>query len=316
MYKTPTPTPYESPELFSLMTHLSDEICQAAADLNMVIPLTPMLGTLPTGRANAVAICLEPNDYIILFEHGLFGFANLLSKTVALAMPFKGTEDGRLAFDLGRSEISKEAVMRFGDVLLAYLFLGTPHRAQPYLPDASVSMLGGILRNSMELFVMGHEYGHIISGHFGNALPSSAVLAGIDVSEIVRNWRQEHEADAVGVSLMMAAMQKSGMDLAMSFWGADFFFSFIEIIERTISIMRTGREDEIRLDTHPPAKQRREALRSSLGRSAVPSLADAAEPAINLGSRLHDITEQLWQRTAPVVHKLRREGARLAPGWA
>lgn len=88
------PTRYESRSYYTVMMTLADKINEAAKKLRMAIPITPLLGTLPTGRVNGMAISLDSQDYIVVFEHGLFAFANLLSKIIALAMRFKGTEEG------------------------------------------------------------------------------------------------------------------------------------------------------------------------------------------------------------------------------
>lgn len=309
------PTKYEDPGWYSVLTNLAERTDKAASKLGMTVPVAPLLGTLPSGRVNAAAICLGPKDYIIVFEVGLFGFANLLSKVIALAMPFRGDVDGKLEFGTEITTLPEEAVARFQDVLFAYLFLGHPHFAQPYLPPPHLQGVASLLRKSMELFVLGHEYGHIISGHFGNALPSSNLLGGVNTEEVTRSWIQEFEADAVGTSLVVSAMAQDGMDLALSFWGADFFFSCIEIIERTVSIIRTGKADEIHLDSHPPAHMRREQLRQSLVKSIDAEYKGRAEGAVELGKQLERIVEQLWDSTAPVVMQFRRRKTPLAPQW-
>jgi hypothetical protein len=312
--KMEAPTRFEDPVRYSIILNLKTEIEEVAKDLSIPIPTELVVGTLPSGRVNAMAIKVpSSDDFVVLFESELFTFANLLSKVVAKAMPFTGVEKGMLRFstDLDRP-LDSDVLRRFQEVLFAYLLHGRPSAAPPYIIDGPYIGLAGYLRHSMELFVLGHEYGHIIGKHFSTDQKTSFFLGGAEVNEIVYNWQQELEADALGTQLMLKAMLKRGMDLSLSFWGADFFFSCIEIVERGISIIRTGEENDRPLTSHPPPEVRRDALRKVLKNSLSEDLVDGP---IKLGMTLEEIIESLWEKTRPTLRQYYENNQKLAPIW-
>jgi Zn-dependent protease with chaperone function len=73
----------------------------------------------------------------------------------------------------------------------------------------------------MEYFILGHEYGHLISGHLKEADGAEA-LPGVQADALVYSRKQELEADVFGVIVGTACMRHlRKVDIAMSFWGAD-----------------------------------------------------------------------------------------------
>ena len=99
----------------------------------------------------------------------------------------------------------------------------------------------------MELFAVAHEYGHVIKKHVSPTMnlrlgaDSEAAESGAkpDVAVLARSWRQELEADAVGISLLTEALRKSATksesdDLRWldSLKGALFFFKSLDLVDR------------------------------------------------------------------------------------
>jgi hypothetical protein len=314
------PTRYEHPAQYWLMIRLAQEIEEAASLYPIPLPILPAIGTLPTGRVNAMAIAIPKNDeYLVVFESELFTFALLLSKVVAQAVPFQGIDSGRLKFTTDISSVERclaenpVIVGRFRELMFAYLLTGHPSSAPPYILEEPYLTLSAILRDSMELFVMGHEYGHIIRGHLLGQKESASLLGEENVDEITRSWEQELEADAVGLQLLIPAMQeKRRMDLSLSYWGADLFFSCSDILERGISILLKGQPGYRRVGSHPFAELRRKSLRNILGRS-IPE--NASQGPIKLGMIVEKIMELLWNRIEVTIYELHKRGASLAPIW-
>jgi hypothetical protein len=286
--------------------------------LGQPVPVRPVLGTLRSGRVNAMAVAV-PNseEFIILFEDGLFGFANLLTKAVFKAIPVDEDSEEKMSFStdvkewLAQLDRDPNPVIRLFDALTAYLLQGHPHQAKPYLMDTPRMHLASTLRTSMEVFVLGHEYGHIVSGHLSRKnLKKSRV--GVDQAEVIAlNQMQEIEADQKGLELMMNVNLMKNFDLSLSFWGADFFFACIDIIEQSASLIRYGEKRETFVDTHPPTNFRREAVREML-RLSAPN--DFAAP-IKLADNLQFMLNRMFAEIEPLLVKLHKEGHRLAPGW-
>jgi hypothetical protein len=311
------PTAYEEPGWYAVMENLSEDIGKSADEASLVIPTNPLLGTLPTGQINAMTLRVPgSDDYLIVFEWQLFLFALLLSKAVARALPLRQTEDEGFSFSAQKDDIAqridsdKSVVYRFADVLLAYAATGEPSRARPYLPEVHYGRLADVLRRSMELFVMGHEYAHIILGHLSSAQSTETTLSEAEMLEY--SWVQEYQADMMGSSLMIRAMLRGGMDASMSYWGCDFFFSAIDVMDKAVSVLKGEEETAVKLGSHPPTKERREMLRRVL-----PEIIGEkhANDALGLSRILEDVTDLLWQRTRPVIAEARSRGVRPAPWW-
>ncbi|MFF3762557.1 hypothetical protein ACFYYR_00445 [Streptomyces sp. NPDC001922] len=280
----------------------------------------PTLGTLVTGEINAVTLLVPGSDaHLVVFEDQLLNFANLFSKAVALAMPFEGGDDGMLRFSVDMDEVhrhlreSPEALERFREVVFAYLLHGEPGSAPQYFASPQVSGLASILRNGLELFVLGHEYGHVLDGHLADGTASRRLLgtSGPDVAEATWSWEKEHIADLIGWNLSMSAMNEQRYDLALSHAGVELFFSAYEVLNRALSLLMRGTDTVGTSTTHPPASDRRELLRINLQQS-VP---EHAESAIGLANGIQEIVDTMWKSTAPLVLEMHRGGRRPDVRW-
>lgn len=319
---TDLPSPYEDPHQYHIITTLADSIEKAAARVGREVPFRPLFGTLASGRVNAMAVLVPgQQEYLIFFESGLFGFANLLCKAVSQLFSFEGTEGENLRFSTDaakiRETIAKDPMLglRYFEAITAYVMQGDPHRAPPYAPVGSAALIGSIMRSSMELFVLGHEYGHVLSGHFDRGRRRAAALPlGTQQEEVVQNWREEIEADSVGLELMLSAMQLRGIDPTLSYCGADFFFCCIDAVERAVLTLETGetREEGIAADTHPPTSLRREALRR-ITQNSVPS--ELAKGMLGLADSVDEIMDALWEASQPVWLEMHQKGYRPDPIW-
>lgn len=329
------PSPYENPTTYGTLMRLEQEIRAAALEFKHAIDIKTVLGTMPSGQVNAMAIWLPgSSEYLVLFEAGLFTFAMLMSKAIVQAFPLTKRENGWTSFSTIPAEVEAHLAtnavpaQRFQEAVLAYLLEANPGRAPRYLlPEVYIQPYWHLL-HSMELFVMGHEYGHIIGKHFGDGAsaharsdhtqrPDSDALR--DHAVIRRNYEKEFEADLKGGSLAIRAMQSHKADVALSFWGADLFFSCLDVVERGLGILRDGREptmprslDEVTSRTHPPTILRREGLRMALAKNfpAEP------EPApIHLSRLVQQVVDRLWASTRERLLELRARGVAPHPMW-
>ncbi|MFF7777235.1 hypothetical protein ACFZCG_22755 [Streptomyces tanashiensis] len=274
----------------------------------------PVLGMLATGEINAVTL-LAPDSqaHLVVFENELFNFANLFSKAVALAMPYEGSAAEGVTFSTDIDRVrrhlrdSPEAVHRFRDVVLAYLLHGRPSRARPYIPSQIVRGMGSILRDGMELFVLGHEYGHVMEEHVADRRTPRRMLGtgDADVTEVAWMWEQEGVADLIGWDLCLMAMG-DGLGPSLPHAGVELFFSAGEVLERAVLLLMTGGDDpRPGPSTHPPTGLRRHIVREH----AKQRLGEDAAPPLQLGAAIHEIVEVLWEQTAPVIAELHRQGA-------
>jgi hypothetical protein len=288
---------------------------------------------MPTGRINAMAILLDKTDYIIVADAGLQVFGLLLSKLVATA--FSETHSGasqRFSLNLENVRNREVVQQRFTELVVAYVIKGHPAAAPAYLLDRPQQTLATLLRESMFLFVLGHEYSHIICGHLASSAESLTNVGGESFKEITRNWDMELEADAWGMALQAAAMIRRRTPTAIACLAPELFFSTIEILDLALNVMQSTTQSRrgANADSHPPVEKRREAIRyyyavtaelereaSKLGR--IPHVPKEqtlkADEIVNMMSTMQQFIRSLWDSTQCSLSTLRAQGARPAACW-
>lgn len=114
----------------------------------------------------------------------------------------------------------------------------------------------------MSVFLLAHEVGHVMKGHFDDALARNEEAGGDDADPdaLRREHREEFEADKYAVELMLEGERRGGLmregTNREDFWGSAYstlgwLFSIleaIEILERRLELSSS--------DTHPPAAAR------------------------------------------------------------
>ncbi|WP_436982890.1 hypothetical protein [Streptomyces sp. enrichment culture] len=322
LLRATTVSKYEDARTIQGLHRLADTMERAARIAGFPVPERPLLGTLPTGRVNVVTLVVPgTGEHLVLFESEFSGFAYLASKAVAELLPYRRTPDGGAAIELEPAKVRErlvrhpESARRFGELVTAYLETGVPYNAPQYLQEPVRNTWAGVLCEAVQLFALGHEYGHILRGHLGQQRPA-AWLGGPELAEpeeVAWSNQEEVEADGEGLSLSIAAMQSMGYDLPVGFLGADFFFTMTHVLERAINVLRHGRENVSTgaNATHPPSVLRRMVLRHVLSRHNTPEV----ESAIMLAGNLENAVELLWRDLRPHLLEAHRAGMRPLRQW-
>ena len=306
------PTPYEEPNLYAVLLEMADAVEQAAMSANLPVPGHLLFGSLPTGSINAKAVSVAPKEYIVLFHYGLFMFAFQMARLAANAFPPLVPDGASARFETRSDPLAvlkrrPEIQDQFNRILYAYVVLGNPWRTPVISVDAPLLPTAMVLLRSMELFCMGHEYTHVIWRH----PERGAEFAQTEQQWIRWSWKAEYAADEVGLSLTHSAMS---MDLHYSFWGADYFFSCSDIVERCLDVLRVGAvKPAMPQSEHPPTSQRRKKIREVL-RDVRPG--PDAETAIELGARLQAFIDALWEQSVPRWVALHKSNVRPSPIWS
>lgn len=315
------PTRFEDPFSYSLLVSLADQVEATAQKLGLSLPTRPIFGTLPLGQFNAVAMRLgDPPEYVIAFHRGAIGFVTLLSKAIGASFPPAGsrtadktsfiTEARAVEAHLDRNS---RAVHRFRQFLDAYVLKGHPHAAPPYLLEEPFASISALLAKSANLFILGHEYAHLIHGHLDANAVARRVLNGVDVDVVRRRWEQELEADLLGMKLAVSAMTLTHrVPFDVSYFGVDFVFSAMEVVDRAITALGGRAPSSAAQETHPAPHVRREVLRSSLAELTDPK---AASAAVGLSSDVASALDSLWRRSAPHYERLRQKGIMPSSIW-
>jgi hypothetical protein len=300
--RTAVPSPYEDPFVRSLLTDLVravQRVCRTSA-----LRLPPgdfAFGVLPTSEVNAVVIRVPSGrGAVVAVDLGTFLFIHLMAKAISSFIPYKGMKIGRPTFSLDRTEVdsrfqaNESGRRRFLELVVAYLLFGSPFSAPQYFQRGYQDNIASLLRHTAEMFIVAHEYAHLILGHIKiqkNARTRllKKNLRVIDVS--VHRWKQELLADNLALQIVVAHNQRGGLPLPLAYWGVDFFFSAIDIIDRASGIGESR--------THPSARIRRHLIRywtrknHSRGRDAV-----------ELGKLTEHIFSLLWRKYGRKIKRL------------
>lgn len=315
------PTKLEDINYHILMKGLAKTLEEAAEKTDWAVPPIPVYGTLPLGQLNAMAIRVpQSNQYLIAFQDGVFGFANLLTKAIAASFPVRPEAESRtIGFSFAIDDVVErwagddEPLRRLNDFLGGYLVGGHPHAAQQYFLDYPFVLLASLFRDAFELFIFGHEFGHILAGHLNGVAVSDLNLGSVEVERLSSNWQMEFEADYIGMALTMLAMRDARFDAAMSYCGIDLFFSAIELVSRALSVLVHGEvRPQAESSSHPPPALRREALRGHLNAMVGE---EPAAGAIQLATTSEEILDLMWQRVEPSFRQAHEKGVQPAPMW-
>jgi hypothetical protein len=315
-----TPSPYEDPINYSIMKGLSFEIQSAIDLLGLKLTSRPVIGTLPLHDINARTVLIPGStEHLVLFDHGLFVFALLLAKAIAQAFPIRDGQNGQgdqIILDLSREAIvgniteNPAVSRRFIQALSGYI-MGRPSNAPQYFTTPFYTHISQFMINSLELFILGHEYGHVIAGHLSAETPTAALLpdAANSAEAVEYSWKQEYEADFYGEVLSIVAMNEKFKDagdaMKFKYAGSELFFGAVDAVDRAISTIAYGHDRSRRASfTHPPSSQRRLNIRQSL-----PGImqSEHAASAVQMGEIIEDAMEVLWQAAMPTFLNLYEE---------
>jgi hypothetical protein len=287
----PRPTRFERPHQYSILRDLKGAIERAVDRLSFELPVTPVIGTLPTRSLEPLMVPVPGStDVVVVVDGSLLTYANLLSKAVAQALPFDGHETDdtaplRLVDDwVARLDTSGQAGTHFLDLMTAALE-GRPAMAKPYLPDARYEQISADLCESMELFMLAREYAHLIDGDHRADRVRRRDVNGQAFETLAWTGEQELKADSLALLLLLAAANEQGASLSWAFWAVDVLLASFGILERAAWLSR-GTAGQV-LPTPLPnvhderRKVLRELLKHSEGGEQAVRFADALQPVLD-----------------------------------
>jgi hypothetical protein len=253
-------------------------------------------------------------------------FVHQISNVVAWAIPRHGPADNnRMSFKISVPDIAEriEAVPEitnwFTDIVVTYAITGRIGlRFNRLLPPGYLK-LSLLLGTSLEYFVLGHEYAHIISGDLDATTTRKGVMPATKADVLVYSWQQELMADLLGMIVSLRACRDhEEIDTEIAFLGIILFFDVLDVMDRAVALLQTGDENARQLGSHPPSDLRRQRLREAQAKFAESLPADDAEPArrsLELAEIQTEIIRLLWERTRPILLDLYQRGVPAAPTW-
>jgi hypothetical protein len=248
------PTCYENPLTYYLLMNYKKQLDVAKSDLAYENTDEINLATLPTVDINAHTYpAFGGKGNVLAFNVQLFMFDYQITKTLMSTIQLRQSGEN-ISVDVGVNS-AIESLKRdhninidFSVALLEFLGLTTPS-TRPL--DQAYDPILITFTQGMELFAVAHEYGHVLKRHVSPtvALPLGLMangqpLVGRDVLTYARSWKQELEADQVGISLVMQALRTSSKqdDASALRWlysakGSLFFFRCLDIVDQAKYIL-------------------------------------------------------------------------------
>lgn len=306
---------YEDPYQYIRLRLVEDEIRQAAKDLGHAVPAYPRIGTIMSATFNAEVWAL-PGTYqrIVLFNYGILYFYEALIRCCVRLLKWKKVfQGGSGTYEIDQQHalevIESEGVVVefFQDVLTEVLEGELDFSKWPSFPKPEAHMTGldSGLRNAIWLFLMGHEYGHLIHGDLDSRDQSE---------EISVKWMKEYMADARGFELMNQVVgEKYPIDFTHRVIAAALCFAGIDLIYRSVSYILDSPYPSAD-SSHPPPIERWQHLSKVIYQNSEDK--ELSLSAFGFGSAMADIVEVLFAYSDSVHEKLRRTPDKIASGWA
>jgi hypothetical protein len=210
---------------------------QAARDLSFEFesPLVVVAGS----RRMSGATFLVPGTQtpVLMYEGEIVMLVARLSRVVAQCIPAEQQDDGNTLYDFaaaGRDHARITAASRaYGDLVVSYLEHATVENAPIPSVEPIHEWTVGALRSAMHLFILGHEFAHVICNHIGATGWRPLELLAAEVDDelgLDRAGWQELEADLLGLRLAAAACPAAGVAPALALAGAELYLTIQELI--------------------------------------------------------------------------------------
>jgi len=306
----PRPTAFERPHQYAILRELKERVEQAAERLALDLPMSPVLGTLPTRLLEPLMLPVPTSDEVVLvLDGGLLTCAHTLAGALALAVPFELVEHEAFVpapppagweRDI---DPAGEASRQFIDLVLGVAASG-PAGAPAGRIGTATEPMAVVLCDAMETFLVGREYGRLVHGDHLVAPVERRWVHGQPCDAFRWTPSQELDADIVGLALVVSAAIDRGESARLAWWGVDTLLATFDLLERVVRCF--SRAQFVPLAAVGPTffDTRRRALAQAMlhwdpARHAI-AFSDALSPVVaTLTDRLEIVLQDLL--AGPVV---------------
>ncbi len=255
------PTRYENPLWYLHVQTLTQRIESTLQATGNAPRHRVIFGTSPTRTVGAQVLAVPgSSDHVAIFHEDLFHATYLLMKVLVQTLDWRETRTSYERDRIKERVKDPDVQRRFREAMAWYAKpAGSPSF---YVLEPNQTRLANVLTRGMELFVIAHEYAHVLLGH---------TRRGDSVADQLWSWRQEIAADSLACEIVLATAQHSGSDFENGFalWGPELMLAGLDILERVDAFTRTG--------TAPVALSADPARMETVGR-ALKCLEDMESP--------------------------------------
>ena len=244
------PTKYQDIGTYFLLNDLIEKINTTNNSIKLYKSnIKPRYATLWTNEINAESRRVN-GEYVLFFNKRVFDFCLTMSKFASKSVKFNNEDNGQMSFSIDldtlikRIESDNELQERFIYSLLEFHYNLAP---DPFLLDDDHNSMIINLINSMELFVLSHEYTHAALEHdlkgkfeaIGETYDSKEDTITLK-KQVVESWQNEIIADIYGQTIINESSNFENNYYLKDFdkIGGVFFLQCLNILDESLFIFQ------------------------------------------------------------------------------
>jgi hypothetical protein len=259
---------------------------------------------------------LETEASIIDVSIHFLSFINQISRLLGRTVPYDRVDEDRVLIvrdiNLVRKtlEIDIDLAHDWSEALTSFAATGVQAQSPTVPLNDPQNVIRTLALRAIELFAIGHEYGH-------HALKHGRVTTSDEAA--TDPFEDEFAADLFGCVCCMVICSKEEEEnfYAVSGAGAVVILGALDLIRRVRAVLETGRDEPPSRSHHPPYPERV----SNLGKVDAKLHADNRRQAADYRQFCFDLVEAIWERIKPIVIGYHASGIRPNPdpdeatGW-
>ena len=248
------PTDLQLRAYYLTLKYAYESVQAAIGCCGEVINPPPILASAYGGDITGCALFLPPQGYAIILDETLFDLCTILPKVLLGGITPRADEPlFTLDKDILLARLSRSPGLQeqFDDLVLSYLIKGSVSRAShvPLPSDPALLKVAGHIGNGIRYFVIGHECGHILHGHFTHQnhdrVLSSDDLGQIDTGTGMPHFYYRHflefQADARGIQACLQCSDNQGV-IELTFCGALAYLYVLDLLEHALILWVSGKD--------------------------------------------------------------------------
>jgi hypothetical protein len=259
-----------------------------------------MLGLVIGQRA-----VLETEASIIEVSIHFLSFINRIARLLARTIPYQQVSDDEIRVwrdiealrDVLRRDI--DLVHDWSEALTSFAAVGVQPQGPTVPLNDAQNAIRTLLLRAIELFAIGHEYGHHSMRHGRVTSSEDSVTAA---------FQDEYSADLFGrgCSMVIGAREDEDNFYAVSGAGGVLILGSLELVRRVRAVLETGRDEPPPRSHHPPYLERV----ANLARLDEKLHEDNREQAAEYRQFVVGALEAVWEFVKPIVLEYHRSGIR------
>jgi hypothetical protein len=282
---------YETPTTRWLIADICSRVETAISQRGWKLPDVPVVGTFTTGQITASTQLAENGGSLVLIDNGFFTFAHVLAQLVVF-----GSHDVQY-----RGDLTDGTVQLLSNLVATHVVAGTCLYLYRRATPAAVENLVAAYRDAIGVFVIAHEYAHVLHGDI-DPHPRGGTSRSVHEAE--------YAADARALEIGVTATQTFGIDGA-GVLGPFLFLAATEVMAQATAVYRGNSPPAPAGTAYPTPFERLQALAKW---SSPPNpLSQRLAVQLRTTPQLSHLLFRIWDIIAPALAEARSDLAQFEP---